>query len=129
MRGVPRLLRATSRPATIALGTGAIGLVLLMSASSHVVYSAEGAPPLAGTITSSDGKKMEGVTVSTRAAGSNITTSVFTDADGEYYFPPLAAGKYKVWAQAQAFDAGRAELAVNGTGTRKDFVLKPIKDF
>ena len=43
---------------------------------------------------------MEGVTVSARATGSSITTSVFTDADGQYFFPPLSEGRHKVWAQA-----------------------------
>ena len=129
MRGVPGFLRRTARPATVALGAGAIGLTLLVSGSSHVVHSAEGVVSLAGTITSGDGKKMEGVTVSTRAAGSNITTSVFTDSDGEYYFPSLPAGRYTVWAQAQAFDAGRAALAIGAAGSRRDFVLKPITDF
>jgi len=102
-------------------------LGLMMGAS--VVYSAEVATSLSGKITSSGGEKMEGVTVSARAAGSSMTTSVFTDADGEYYFPPLAAGKYKVWAQAQGFNAGRAELSLTAAGDHREFSLTPLKDF
>ena len=45
---------------------------------------------LAGTITSASGEKMGGVTVSAKAEGSPITTSVYTDEAGGYYFPPLA---------------------------------------
>src|SRR5262245_39680319 len=52
---------------------------------------------LTGTITSASGEKMEGVTVSARAPGSTYTTSVFTDAEGEFYFPRMDRGKYKVW--------------------------------
>ena len=95
-----------------------------------MVSFAQAGPTLWGTITSTAGETLEGVTVSARADGRNVTTSVFTDSDGEYYFPPLEDGKpYKVWAQAQAFEAGRADVALNGSGVRRDFTLKPKADF
>ena len=88
------------------------------------------AQTLWGTITSTSGETLEGVTVSARSLGRNVTTSVFTDSDGEYYFPPLEAGRpYKVWAQAQAFEAGRADVALSQTGARRDFTLAPEADF
>ncbi len=88
------------------------------------------AQTLWGTITSTSGEALEGVTVSARSLGRNVTTSVFTDSDGEYYFPPLEAGRpYKVWAQAQAFEAGRADVALSQTGARRDFTLAPEGDF
>jgi len=55
---------------------------------------------LTGAVTSAAGEKMGGVTVSAKAEGSPITTSVFTDESGNYYFPLLPSGKYRVWAQA-----------------------------
>ena len=88
------------------------------------------AQTLWGTITSTSGETLEGVTVSARSLGRNVTTSVFTDSDGEYYFPPLEAGRpYKIWAQAQAFEAGRADVALSQTGARRDFMLAPEADF
>ena len=51
---------------------------------------------------------MGGVTVSAKAEGSTITTSVFTDETGNYYFPPLPNGKYRVWAQALTYNAPTA---------------------
>ena len=42
---------------------------------------------LSGSVKSDTGAKLDGVTVSTRAVGQTITTSVFTDEDGNYYFP------------------------------------------
>ena len=42
--------------------------------------------------------------------GKTITTSVFTDEEGRYYFPPLAKGHYHVWAQAVGFEAGLAQV-------------------
>ena len=86
-------------------------------------------PTLTGMIRSASGERMEGVTVSARAAGSSVTTSVFSDADGEYFFPPLADGKYRVWAQAVGYEAGRAELSVAKTIARWDVSLKTRKDF
>ena len=58
---------------------------------------------LAGTVAGAGGDKMGGVTVSAKADGATITTTVFTDEAGNYYFPPLAPGKYHVWAQALTF--------------------------
>src|SRR5262245_36553539 len=70
---------------------------------------------LAGTITSSAGEKMGGVTVSAKAEGSTITTSVYTDEAGGYYFPPLPDGKYKVWAQAITFHTANGNVDLNKT--------------
>src|SRR3990172_8496053 len=67
---------------------------------------------LMGTVKSSDGKLMEGVAVSARANSQTFTTSVFTDQDGQYYFPALSNGRYKVWAQAVGFEAARGEVAI-----------------
>ena len=84
---------------------------------------------LTGTITSASGEKMEGVVVSTRADGKSFTTSVYTDAEGDYYFPRMEPGEYKLWAQAVTYDAGRAEVALTESIQRQDFVLKTLQDF
>ena len=70
---------------------------------------------LSGTITSSTGEKMGGVTVSAKPDGGTITTTVFTDEAGDYYFPPLPTGQYRVWAQALSFQTakGEVDLAAN----------------
>ena len=47
---------------------------------------------LMGTVKSSDGKTMEGVAVTARSHSQTFNTSVFTDKDGQYYFPALADG-------------------------------------
>ena len=59
---------------------------------------------LSGTIASAGGEKVVGATVSARPDGSTITTSVFTDAQGNYYFPPMPARQYQVWAQTLSRD-------------------------
>ena len=83
---------------------------------------------LSGSIKSAAGEKMEGVTVSAKAEGSTITTTVFTDETGAYYFPPLEAGKYKVWAQALSFETAKSDVDLAAKKSQ-DFVLTSITDF
>ena len=80
---------------------------------------------LHGTITSASGEKMGGVTVSAKAVGSTITTSIFTDDSGGYHFPPMANGKYRVWAQALTYQMASADVDLQKK-SKRDFVLKPI---
>jgi streptogramin lyase len=109
-------------------GLGAV-FTAAMSATALTPMAAQAADGvLSGTIKSAGGEALGGVTVSARADGSNIVTSVFTDESGNYYFPPMAGGKYKVWAQAITFDTGRGEVDL-GAAKRQDFALKPFKDF
>ena len=82
---------------------------------------------LSGAIKSTAGEKMGGVTVSAKAEGSTITTSVFTDDAGAYFFPPLEAGKYRVWAQAISFETARSDVDL-GAARKQDFTLAPITD-
>lgn len=75
-------------------------IAVALSATTLTPGAAAADALLAGIITSAAGEKMGGVTVSAKAEKSTITTSVFTDESGNYYFPPLPNGKYRVWAQA-----------------------------
>ncbi|HVY58325.1 MAG TPA: carboxypeptidase regulatory-like domain-containing protein [Xanthobacteraceae bacterium] len=83
---------------------------------------------LSGSVTSAAGEKMGGVTVSAKADGQSITTSVFTDESGRYDFPPLAPGKYRVWAQALGYQTARNEVNL-AASRQQDFVLQPMTDF
>src|SRR5262249_56131511 len=51
-----------------------------------------------------------------------------TDASGEYYFPPLPAGKYRVWAKAVRFQTAKTEIDLPASA-KCDFVLNPMRDF
>ena len=82
---------------------------------------------LSGTVASADGEKMGGVTVSAKADGSTITTTVFTDEAGGYYFPAMAAGKYRVWAQTLTFETAKGEVDLSAA-QRQDFTLNRMKD-
>jgi streptogramin lyase len=106
--------------------------ILLASAASLAVAGLA-TPAMAadqilnGAISSPAGEKLGGVTVSAKQDGSTITTSVYTDATGNYYFPALPAGKYQVWAQALSFETTKAAVDLSATA-HQDLVLKPITD-
>ncbi len=80
---------------------------------------------LSGTIKSASGEPMGGVTVSAKADGGTITTTVFTDDGGRYYFPPLPNGNYRVWAQALSFATAKGTVALAANG-HQDFTLAPL---
>jgi virginiamycin B lyase len=82
---------------------------------------------LTGSIASASGQKLDGVQVSAKKDGSTITTSVYTDQNGDYFFPALSDGKYNVWAQALGFETskGQVELTAN---RHQDFKLAAITD-
>src|SRR6266853_546077 len=104
---------------------------LLASVAGLVVgFAAGGASAdqlLTGSITSASGQKLEGVQVSAKREGATITTSVYTDQNGDYFFPSMADGKYQVWAQALGFHTAKdaVELAA---AKHQDFKLATIAD-
>ena len=83
---------------------------------------------LSGSVKSSAGDAMGGVMVSAKPEGGTITTTVLTDEAGRYYFPPLAAGKYRVWAQALSFATAKGAIDL-GVAKKQDFTLRPMENF
>src|ERR1700676_2029435 len=106
---------------------------ILLASAATMVIAAAATPTMAadqvlnGAISSPSGEKLGGVTVSAKQDGSTITTSVYTDDTGNYYFPPLPAGKYQVWAQALSFETTKAAVDLGAAG-HQDLVLKSITD-
>jgi streptogramin lyase len=113
------------RPLTSA---GAL-LALALATTAFVPLEARAADQLlAGAVKSAAGETLGGVTVSAKADGSTITTTVYTDEAGRYYFPPMPAGKYRVWAQALTFDTAKGEVDLSAK-RQQDFTLSPMKDY
>jgi streptogramin lyase len=113
----------------LAAGIGLWGVMQAASQRSSPNAWRQTGTLLNGTTRSASGQALEGVTVSARAEGTTITTSVFTDENGFYIFPPLEKGRYRVWAQAEGFATGRAQATLDGpAAARQDFVLTTIKD-
>src|SRR2546425_5220268 len=103
--------------------------ILLVCAASLLAATAAHAADqlLSGAITSRSGQKLEGVTVSAKLEGFTITTSVYTDTAGNYFFPPLPAGRYRVWAQALGFEMSKGAVDLS-SARRHDFTLQEMTD-
>jgi len=98
-------------PRTRALLTASLLLCFMFSALQSLL--AQGLPsPLSGIISSERDGVMEGVIVSARRAGSTITVSVVSDANGAYSFPAgrLDPGHYELRIRAAGY-------ALDGSGT------------
>jgi len=121
-------MRTRTRYSALAI-VGTVGVMWLMVAIGTTGQT-PGEVLLTGRITAASGERMEGVTVSARQFGKTFTTSVFTDAAGEYYFPRMAEARYNIWAQAIGYDAAILEnVTFSPSVHRQDFVLKRLENF
>lgn len=83
---------------------------------------------LTGTITSPSGAPIEGVAVSAQVAGHPMTTSVYTGADGRYFFPAMDDNEYRVWAQAIGLERAEATADVGSGTVNVDFQMAETTD-
>src|SRR6201993_2620152 len=90
---------------------------------------------LTGLVSSSDDATMEGVLVSATRAGSNITVTVVTGADGRYAFPAnrLAPGQYTLAVRAGGYELdqpGKIEIGASAgpAAATVDIKLGKTKD-
>ena len=104
-----------------------IGVGALWTAAAH----ADGAA-LAGRVSVSGEGALEGVLVSAKRAGSTITVTVVSDAQGHYSFPAgkLEPGQYALTVRAAGYELeqrGAADVAANKAATA-DLVLHKVED-
>ena len=81
-------------------------VMLLQSAAPQLAAQNQAPAALTGQVTSEAEAAMEGVVVSAKKAGSIVTVSVVTDAQGRYSFPAsrLAAGRYTLNIRAIGYE-------------------------
>lgn len=120
-----------TRVAVFAAVVIGVGMIRMFAAGADVT---SGAPMLKGTVRSATGELLSGVPVSARPDGKTFTKSVFTDEQGEFFFPPLEApfegGQYRVWAQAVGYQRAQAEVNLSAAQpARHEFVLTTLEDF
>ncbi|MYI75395.1 MAG: carboxypeptidase regulatory-like domain-containing protein, partial [Acidobacteria bacterium] len=133
MRGGSDMLE--NRRSIVLAGMLAGACAVLLAVSGAPAAAQSPAPtPLAGAVTSPSGEALAGVAVSARAEGASITTSVFTDEGGRYYFPalepPLEGGPYRVWAQAVGYERANADVVLDpARRVAQDFTLAAAADF
>ena len=92
-------------------------VVALFPSAQQTAAQNQPAPALTGQVTSEAEGAMEGVVVSAKKAGSTVTVSVISDAQGRYSFPAnrLGAGKYSIKIRAIGY-----ELAAPANGDVAD---------
>src|SRR5882672_8221592 len=110
----------------------ALIVLLATSAGAPSAFSqyASGGPKFRGAVKSSNGKPLEGVTVSLRGQGKTFVTTVFTNQQGVYIFPPVEKDlKYSLWAQAEGFQTARLDVSAVGGETQQvaALQLKPLE--
>jgi streptogramin lyase len=122
--------------ALVALGVGAVAAVMTGEPAPARSARARGAQTatavtLSGVIRAPNGSTIEGVAVSARAVDKTFTTTVFSDEQGRYVFPPFGDdGRYQLWAQAVGFDRPLVDLTLAaGRGATQALVVTPIDDF
>jgi streptogramin lyase len=96
-------------------------LIALSFIGSRAVRAQSGAA-LTGNVTSAEEARMEGVVVSARRDGSNVTVSVVSDKDGKYTFPRthLATGRHTITMRAVGYDLSApvsVDVKASGTAT------------
>jgi hypothetical protein len=75
----------TMRPLFAAIG------IAFVFALPHTIHAQAPTAALTGLVSSTEEPTMEGVLVSATKAGSNITVTVVSGADGRCSFPPIAS--------------------------------------
>ncbi len=113
------------------LAAGAAGL-LTVALGLQTLAAQNRGEALGGTVRSAQEGAMEGVVVSARATGSNMTVSVVSDARGRYSFPRthVAPGSYALKIRAAGYDlAGANTVEVTaGKAATLDLTLEAAKD-
>ena len=99
-----------------------VGLAVMLVPAALVRAQSQPPAALSGHVTSEAEGAMEGVVVSAKKAGSTVTVSVVSDAQGRYSFPAnrLSAGKYSLKIRAIGYDLpapATADVAEEQTAT------------
>ncbi len=107
-------------------------LALALAGGGVLAARAQSPAALTGQVTSAEEGAMEGVLVSARKAGSTITVTVASDAQGNYRFPAakLEPGRYSLRIRAIGYDLERAadvDVAVSEPA-RHDLKLRKTED-
>jgi virginiamycin B lyase len=107
-------------------------LAALVAAAIARTAAQSASPALTGVVSSQEEGTMEGVLVSAKRTGSNITVTVISDATGRYSFPRdrLEVGTYSIRIRAAGYeldDAGTATVAAEQT-TQHNLKLRKTQD-
>ena len=108
-------------------GVSVLAFVALLATAGQAQTAS---PALTGTVTAEQGA-LEGVLVSAKKAGSNITITVVSYKDGHYAFPAakLEPGQYALRIRAAGYDLDNTAVAVTaGKTATADLTLRKTED-
>jgi streptogramin lyase len=111
--------------------TAALALTLMAAGADWSKASAQSAVALAGQVSSAEEGAMEGVVVSAKKAGSTITVSVISDAQGNFSFPSgrLEPGSYTLRIRAAGYELdGPKTIDVGPQGAPLAITLRKAKN-
>jgi streptogramin lyase len=110
----------------------AAGFAFALAGAGILPASAQTPAALTGQVTSAEEGAMEGVLVSAKKAGSTVTITVVSDAQGNYSFPAakLEPGQYSLRIRAVGYDLDRpANVSVAAQQPAKqDLKLRKTED-
>jgi virginiamycin B lyase len=114
------------------LGSILVVLAMFWIHSRTTNAQSSSSPALTGQVTSQEEGAMEGVLVSAKRAGSTMTITVVTDAQGRYSFPQsrLEPGPYSIRIRAVGYDLetpGNAEVKAQASAAL-DLKLRKTKN-
>jgi virginiamycin B lyase len=114
------------------LGSILVVLAMFWVHSRTTNAQSSSSPALTGQVTSQEEGAMEGVLVSAKRAGSTMTITVVTDAQGRYSFPQsrLEPGPYSIRIRAVGYDLetpGNAEVKAQASAAL-DLKLRKTKN-
>ena len=105
------------------LATAIATLSVVLSSSSDLSRVAAQSALLTGQVTSAEEGNLEGVVVSARKAGSTVTVSVISDAEGKFSFPAakLEPGPYALKIRAIGYELDGPKTVEVGSADRAGF--------
>ena len=114
------------RPRCLSLFIATSLTLLLAFAESGTLRAQAPAPALSGQVSSAEEGVMEGVLVSAKKNGANLTVTVVSDKDGRYSFPAarLEFGSYVISIRAVGYDVVGKPSADVGAGKAATVDLK-----
>lgn len=101
------------------LGVFVVILALVLAARLRASQGVASEGVIHGSIQTAEGERQSGILVTARGRGRNLATTVFSNEQGEYRFPPLPRGVYEV----SVGTSWKEEVRLEGPTAERDFTV------
>ena len=102
-------------------------LGLLFISAAPAAFAQFDSATVLGTVRDSNGAALPGVTVTLKNIATGIAVNAQSDADGDFQFPNVRIGNYRVSAELQGFSTAVAENVIVTVNARQrvDLTMQP----